>query len=112
MIMNELTNQTTFLLLQQAPATNSYAHLLLIGGIFIIMYFFMLRPQMNKVKKQEAFLNNLQKGDKVVTIGGIHGRITKVNEQTLLLEVSNNIRLKVEKSVISSEFTDLLDEPV
>ena len=106
MMINDLGLQASLLLLQQAQATNSYAHLLLIAGIFIIMYFFMLRPQMKKAKEQQAFIDNIQKGDKVVTVGGIHAKIAKVNDSTFLIEVDNNVRLKIEKSFVSPENTE------
>jgi len=99
------------LLLQAAQQTTPYAHFLLILGIFVIMYFFMIRPQSKKMNEQRDLIESLQKGDKVVTIGGIHGRIAKVNEATFLVEVSSGTKLKVEKSVISAEFTKLIRNP-
>jgi len=75
------------------------------GAIFLVMYFFMIRPQSKKAKDQKNFINDIKKGDKVVTIGGIHGRVLKVNEDSFMVEVDSNTKLKIEKSVISLEFT-------
>ena len=76
---------------------------ILMGGMFIVMYFFMIRPQQKKANDQKKYLSELKKGDRVVTIGGIHGRIIKDNEDTLLIEVDNNVKLKIERSGISME---------
>jgi len=87
---------------------NPSAHLFLIAGIFVIMYFFMIRPQSKKANEQREFIQNIQKGDKVVTIGGIHGKVLKVDESSLLLEVDNNVKLRFEKTAISFEYTKAL----
>ena len=69
--------------------------------IFAVMYFFMIRPQIKKQKKEVAFRNALKVGDKVVTIGGIHGKISEIGKSTVVLDVHNSGKLKVEKSTIS-----------
>lgn len=79
--------------------------LLFIGLFFIIIYFFMIRPQTKKAKNQRLFQQNIDKGAKIVTIGGIHGRIVQVNEDSYLIEVDSNTKLKVEKSAISFDLT-------
>lgn len=81
----------------------------MMGLVMVVMYFFMIRPQTKKAKDQKNFINEIKKGDKVVTIGGIHGRVAKVNDDTLLIEVDGNTKLKIEKSVISMEFTKAAD---
>ena len=69
--------------------------------IFAVMYFFMIRPQIKKQKKEVAFRSSLKVGDKVVSIGGIHGRISEIGKSTVVLDVHNSGKLKVEKSAIS-----------
>ena len=69
--------------------------------IFAVMYFFMIRPQIKKQKKEVAFRGSLKVGDKVVSIGGIHGRISEIGKSTVVLDVHNSGKLKVEKSAIS-----------
>jgi len=98
----------SLLLLQTDPnATNAIANIILFGGIILIMYFFMIRPQMKRAKEQKNYLDTLRKGDKIVTIGGVHGKILKISDQTLVIEIDKETgtKIKIEKAVISSEFT-------
>lgn len=73
--------------------------------IIIVFYFFMIRPQLKKQKEQKKFRESLSKGDKVVTIGGIHGKIVEVKESTVIIEAAKDLRITVEKSAISSDFS-------
>ena len=84
---------------------------IMLGAIILVFWLFMIRPQAKKAKEQKKFIDNLQKGDKIVTIAGIHGTINKVNEDnTLQLEVSPGSYIKIEKSAISSEWTIALNK--
>jgi preprotein translocase subunit YajC len=76
--------------------------------IIIVFYFFMIRPQMKKAKEAKTFRESLKKGDTVVTIGGIHGRITEVNETTFILEAESGAKFRVEKSAVSNSPNDQL----
>src|SRR3954466_11540018 len=79
---------------------------LMMGAIILVFWLFMIRPQAKKAKDQKKYIDNLQKGDKVVTIAGIHGTINKVNDDgTIQLEVSPGSYLKIEKSAISQEWS-------
>lgn len=69
--------------------------------IVIVFYFFMIRPQMKKAKDQKKFVEELKKGDKVVTTAGIHGRIVDMNESTIVLEVEGGSKIRFDKSAIS-----------
>ena len=71
--------------------------------MFVVFYFFMIRPQSKKAKEDKKFREELKKGDKVVTIGGIHGKVADVKENAVVLEVGNNVKFKVEKSAISRD---------
>jgi len=94
-------------LLAQAAGPDPMMNVFFIIAIVFVFYFFMIRPQARRAKTQAEFLANLEKGDRVITIGGVHGRISKMGEQTVLLEVdTNGTKLKVERSVISMEFTN------
>jgi preprotein translocase subunit YajC len=73
------------------------------GAAFLVMYFFMIRPQQKKQNDQKKFLTALKKGDNVVTIGGLHGKIHEIDELTLILEVDRGMRLKFDRSAISLE---------
>jgi len=79
--------------------------ILMFGLIFIVFYFFMIRPQVKKQKEQKKFREALGKGDKIVTIGGIHGKIVEIQENTATIEVEGGNRLKIEKSAIAQEFS-------
>ncbi|MFT6167153.1 MAG: preprotein translocase subunit YajC [Vicingaceae bacterium] len=72
--------------------------------IVVVFYFFMIRPQMKKQKETKKFRESLAKGDKVVTIGGVHGKISEMKENTVVLEIANDVRITVEKAAISSDF--------
>ena len=85
---------------------SNWSSLIMIGAVFVVMYFFMIRPQTKKAKDQKTFLTNLQKGDKIITVAGIHGRILKVNENgTLEVEIDTNTKVVMERSGISMEYT-------
>lgn len=76
--------------------------------IMVVFYFFMIRPQMKKAKDQKKYRESLKKGDKVITIGGIHGKIAEMNDTTIIIEVEGGNRLKIERSAISMESSQLL----
>ena len=76
--------------------------LIMFGAIFAIFYFMIIRPQQKRTKEREKMLSNLQKGDKVVTSGGIHGTIAGIDEKTCLVDCGNNIKLKVERSAVTN----------
>ena len=79
--------------------------LILFGGIIIVFYFFMIRPQQKKQKDQKKFIGDIKRGDRVVTIGGIHGRIAEMEDEQVTLEVEKGGKIKIEKSSISLEAT-------
>ena len=72
-----------------------YQPLILMGVMFAIFYFLLIRPQQKKTKDHRAMLSNLRKGDRIVTSGGIHGRITGMDEVTLTVEIAEKVRVKV-----------------
>ena len=72
------------------------------GAIFLIFYFMIIRPQQKRSKERDKMLSNLEKGDKIVTSGGIHGIIAGLEEKTALVQVGDNIKLKIERSAITS----------
>jgi len=88
----------TSILLQAATNYSQFLPMIL---IVIVFYFFMIRPQMNKQKEQKKFVEALNKGDKVVTTAGLHGRIVDINDDTVVLEVESGARLRFDRSAIS-----------
>lgn len=100
-----------FVLLQSAGGGGGMVQLVLMGGIILVFWLFMIRPQAKKAKEQKKFVENMQKGDKVVTIAGIHGTVNKINEDnTLQLEVSPGSYIKIERSSISMEWTAAINK--
>lgn len=71
--------------------------------IVLVFYLFFIRPQMKKSKDQKKFRENLQKGNKVITIGGIHGKILEISEKTITLDVGNQNKMTFEKSAIAAD---------
>lgn len=100
-----------FPLLQAAqPKGGGTSMLIFILLMILIFYFFMIRPQQKKQKKVEEFRNGLQKGDKITTIGGIHGKITDVKENTFVIEIANDVRVEIEKAAVSIDDAQLKSE--
>jgi preprotein translocase subunit YajC len=106
-----------FILLQAAPAANGAAqqgggwlNWVMIIAIFVVMYFFMIRPQQKKQKELQAQREALKKGDKVVTAGGIYGIIKEVQETTFLIEVSKDVVIKVDKGSVYVTVDDAKQE--
>jgi preprotein translocase subunit YajC len=90
-------------ILLQAGGGGDYTMLFLLAGFAIIFYFFMIRPQQKKQKDHKRFIENIKKGDQVVTIGGIHGRIASIEGDTVVLDVEKGGKIRFEKSSISLE---------
>ncbi|MEO5583927.1 MAG: preprotein translocase subunit YajC [Flavobacteriales bacterium] len=78
--------------------------------LFVVFYFFMIRPQQKKAKDARKFRENLQKGARVVTIGGLHGKVVEVNDKTVLMEVSDGVKLRFEKSAVAMDNSMQLTE--
>jgi preprotein translocase subunit YajC len=96
------TNLLFVLLQDTGSGIGAFLPLVLVAVVF---YFFMIRPQTRRAKKQRQFRESMQKGDKVVTIGGIHGRIRDINETSVMLETDGGAKMRVEKTAISMEFS-------
>src|SRR3954452_9171553 len=103
-----------FYLLASDPKNGGSVQFLMMGAILLVFYMFMIRPQAKKAKMQKTFLNDIKKGDKVVTIAGIHGVVNRVNDDntTIQLEVTPGSYMKIEKSAISLEWSQALNKPV
>src|SRR6201996_6175612 len=108
-----MTHSELFILLD-APANGNAATLqmILLGGMILVFWLFMIRPQAKKAKIAKKFQEDMQKGDKIVTIAGIHGKINKINDDgaTVEMETSPGSYLKIEKSAISLEWTQNLNK--
>ena len=101
-----------FILLQTTPGTtaNPLTSLLPLVLIIVVFYFFMIRPQVKRQKELKNYRSSLNKGDKVITTGGIYGKLTDIKEQTVTIEIAENVRVKVDKNAILKDTTDLVAE--
>ena len=102
-----------FILLSQNPGGNEgggMSFLFMILLMIVVFYFFMIRPQTKKAKQQKNFRENLKKGDKIITIGGTHGKILEVKETTLIIQTEGEGRIKIEKSAAAVDASSQLDE--
>ncbi|MCE1199270.1 MAG: preprotein translocase subunit YajC [Marinilabiliales bacterium] len=99
-----MSNLLSIFLQQQQPGMlGMFLPLVL---IIVVFYFFMIRPQMKRQKETQKFRDALQKGDKVVTSGGIYGKIDEIKDNIIYLEVAPNIKLKIDKSVVLKDMSD------
>ena len=88
-------------LVTQPPGRSATPMFLMIGAVLIIIYFFMMRPQQKKQKETQQMLNNLKKGDKVVTIGGIHGTITGITDKIVTVKIAEKVEVDVSRTAVS-----------
>ena len=100
------------ILLQAAPTPpggggSSLSFILMMVAVFAIIYFMMIAPQQKKQKKINAFRDSLKKGDKVMTAGGIYGRIREVKDNYVLLEIDSNVTIKIDKNSIYQSMEDV-----
>jgi preprotein translocase subunit YajC len=86
-----------------AQALQSWGMIIL---LVIIFYFFMIRPQQKRQKETQKFRDGLQKGDKVITAGGIHGKISSIEKNTIVVEIATGVKITIEKSMIYPSAND------
>ena len=91
-----------------APAAqgSSWSMWIMLALNFVVMWFFMIRPQRKQQKELQNFRDSLKKGDKVVTIGGIYGTVAEIKEDSVLIEVDSNVKIRVSKQALVKDFTD------
>jgi len=94
-----------YAILLQAQPSNPMFQYVIFGGIILVFYFFMIRPQQKKAKDQKKFIEEVKKGDYVITIGGAHGYVAELEGETFVLEVEKGGRIRFNKSAISLEAT-------
>ena len=97
------------ILLQAGAAGSGWSSMVMIIALIAIFYFFMIAPQQKKQKKINNFRNSLQKGDKVMTAGGIYGRIREIKDNYVLLEIDNNVTIKIDKNSIYQSMQDVAE---
>jgi preprotein translocase subunit YajC len=105
-------NTLAFIMLQIAKGNaggspNMMTTLLPLLLVFVIFYFFMIRPQMKRQKEVNTFRSAISKGDKVITTGGIYGKVVEVLDTTITLEIANDVKIKVDKSAVLKDPSDI-----
>ena len=103
--MNNLLN--VLLMTQPAEGQNPLTSFLPLLLIIVVFYFFMIRPQMKRQKDLRKYRDALQKGDKVITTGGIYGKVEGIKDNYIIVEVDNNVKLKIDKSAILKDSSDI-----
>ena len=96
-------------ILQAAPAAQAgsqWSMWIMLALIFVVMWFFMIRPQRKQQKELQNFRDSLKKGDKVVTIGGIYGTVCEIKEGSVLIEVDNDVKIRVSKQALVKDLTE------
>ena len=91
----------------QPAAGGNMSFLIMMLPLFVVMYFFMIRPQQKKQKEIAKFRNELKKGDKIVTIGGIYGTVDEIREKYVIIVVDGDVKLRVDKSAIVKDMSDV-----
>ncbi len=94
-----MNNMLTTILLQDA-ATSSMSSLFMIVALIAVFYFFMIRPQNKERKRMRDFINSLAVGDKVKTASGVYGKIKEVKDNVVILEIADNVKVKIDKNYI------------
>ena len=87
-------------------AGSSWSMWIMLALVFVVMWFFMIRPQRKQQKELDNFRKSLKKGDKVVTIGGIFGTVVEIKEDSILMEVDNNVKIRVSKNALVKDFAE------
>ena len=95
---------------QEGQEGSGYISFIMLFLIILVFYLFFIRPQMRKSKEQRKYREALKKGDKVITIGGIHGKIVEVTDRTFTIEVEGQNRLKIEKTAVAMDGSTQLGE--
>lgn len=88
------------------PAGNPLMQFLPFVLIIVVFYFFMIRPQMKRQKELRKFREALKKGDKVVTTGGIYGTVAEIKDDSIVVEIADNVKVKIDKSAVIMDMTD------
>ncbi len=98
---------TLLSILLQAQAQSGWQTFIMMGLVIVVFYFFMIRPQMKRQKELKNFRESLQKGQKIVTTGGIYGKITDIQDTTVTIEIAENVKIKMDKGAVVSDFSDV-----
>ena len=106
-------NSVLGILLMGSPqqGQNPWSSLIPLLLIMVVFYFFLIRPQMKRQKDLKSFRESLKKGDHIITAGGIYGKINNISDNVITIDVGNNVLLKVDKSSVMRDTTDVQNQP-
>jgi preprotein translocase subunit YajC len=108
--MNSMNQMVILMAGGQGGQSGGIMSFLPLIAIVVVFYFFMIRPQMKKAKDQKKYIEALKKGDKILTIGGIYGKIVEVKEDgTMIMEVEDGTKMKISKNAVSSDASATLE---
>lgn len=97
-----------FMPLQEAAGSSgTYTSLIMMALIFVVMYFFMIRPQQKRQKELVKFRESLKEGDKVITAGGIYAKVKEIDGSTAVIEIANNVKVTIDKSMLLRDPSDM-----
>jgi preprotein translocase subunit YajC len=99
---------STLLMMGAAGGKGGYGDIIMMVLIIVVFYFFMIRPQMKKAKDQKKFREAIKVGDKIITIGGIHGKIAEIGDTTFIITIEAGVKIKIEKSAVSMDTSTLI----
>lgn len=95
---------------QPQSGSSPYGSLIFLVLIIVVFYFFMIRPQVKRQKELTNYRNSLKKGDKIVTTGGIYGKIAEIEDHAIIIEVEDKMRLKIDKNAILKDPSDIAQQ--
>lgn len=95
---------------QPGGQSNQVSFFIMMGLMVLIFYFFMIRPNVRKQKELRNFRESLKKGDKVITTGGIYGKVNNITDNVITIDVGNGVIIKVDKNAVLKDNTDLQQE--
>jgi preprotein translocase subunit YajC len=105
-----MSNLLFIFLMPKSPDQSPLPSFIFLLLIIVVFYMFMIRPQMKRQKELKTYRESLQKGDKVITTGGIYGKVTDIKDTTVTVEIADNVRIKIDKSAILKDNTDLANQ--
>jgi len=102
-----MSNLLFIFLMPKSPDQSPLPSFIFLLLMIVVIYFFMIRPQMKRQKELKTYRESLQKGDKVITTGGIYGKVTDIKETTVTVEIADKVLIRIDKSAILKDNTDL-----
>ncbi len=97
---------SNFSLAAEAGPYSSYTSIIMIVLMFVLFYFLLIRPNQKRQKQRQSMINALQKGDKVVTIGGLHGTVAELDDTTVIIKVNDSTKLTFDRQAVNSVIKD------